>query len=47
MSKFPLHIAAEHGNFKLCGHIMDRIADNNPKYLFGETPFHWAAVEGH
>ena len=43
---FPLHIAAERGNLKLCEHIVDRIADN-PRYLIGEMKFHWAAQEGH
>ena len=26
----PMHIAAEHGNLKLCQHIIDRIDDKNP-----------------
>ena len=43
----PMHIAAEGGNSELCEHIMDRIADNNPRYLIGEMPFHWAAQKGH
>ena len=54
MSKFHLHIAAERGSLKgffssniLCEHIMDRIADINPRYLIQEMPFHWAAQEGH
>ena len=42
----PMHIAAEHGNLKLCQHIIDRVKDKNPKDFFGETPFHWAAREG-
>ena len=43
----PLHIAADRGNLRLCQHIMNRIADKNPKDLVGETPFHFAAEEGH
>ena len=43
----PFHLAAKHGHFEICQHIINNIDDKNPGKKYGWTPLHEAAKNGH
>ena len=47
----PLHFAAKAGQLEICRLIIDSVADKNPGYVNGQTPYwtplHEAAKSGH